>query len=61
MTRIIEISKFPTCTDRVEGYPSPIHESCLRAYQILEESKRLLFEGVPAKIVLELIEEMEQK
>lgn len=61
MTRIIEISKFPTCTDQVDGYPSPMHESCLRAYQILEETKRLLREGVPSKILLEIIDEMEQK
>lgn len=35
------------------------HESILRAWSILNEVKYLLQEGVPAKIILELIEDME--
>lgn len=34
-------------------------ESILRAYNILNEVKYLLREGVPAKVILELIEDME--
>lgn len=35
-----------------------IHESIFRSYHALEATKRYLREGVPAKIVLELIAEM---
>lgn len=35
------------------------HESILRAWNILKEVKYLLREGVPPKVLLELIEDME--
>ena len=46
----------------VRDYPVVVgknHESTTRAYQILERVKYLLQEGVPAKIILEIIEELE--
>ena len=46
------ISELPTCVNN-------IHESVLRAYQILERTKEFLRKGVPSDIILELIEEME--
>lgn len=37
------------------------HESTLRAYQILEKVKYYLSNNVPSNIIMELIEEMENK
>ena len=49
---ITEISKMPTCIDNV-------HESALKAYQILEKVKVFLRAEVRSDLILELIEEME--
>ena len=56
---IAEISAMPTCTDLVPTNNPKIHESCLRAYQILRRVKSWLQRGVPAEVILELIDEME--
>ena len=51
-----EISKLPTVsTDKNQ------HESITRAYQILEKVKEYMFRGVPSDIILELIEETDEK
>ena len=59
--RISEIREMPIVVKETPLGGGGIHESVLRGYQILEKTKYLLSEGVPAKIVLELIEEMEGK
>lgn len=53
--KIRDIADMPICW---EGRAA--HESVLRAYQILEAVKYWLSEGVPGKIVLELVAEMER-
>lgn len=40
---------------------SGVHESMLRSYAILNKVKRLLLEGTPCAVVLELIQMMEEK
>jgi hypothetical protein len=52
---ILEIAARPTT---VEVGNTKIHESILRSYGVLEVVKYYLAEGVPNKIVLQLIEEM---
>ena len=56
---IKSISEMPTCVDSIPVGSKGVHESTLRAYQILERTKDFLKRGVPQDIVLELIEEME--
>lgn len=55
--KIHEIREMPTTVTRDTG--NGVHESVLRAYQILQKVQYWLREGVPTKIVLELIEEMD--
>lgn len=59
--RLDAIRALPTVVDptRWPFQDAPTHESVLRAYQILDKVKYLLAEGVPPKIILELIAEME--
>lgn len=45
----------------VESHAHGFHESCLRAYNILERVKRDLAAGVPPATALELIALMEGK
>ena len=59
--KISEIRKLPTCTDEIDEYTCKIHESCLRAFQIVEKVRYYLVQGVPAKVILELMDEMECK
>ena len=54
---IIEISKMPTILEVDER--GKYSESGLRAYNILEHVKHYLDEGVPQRIILELIADME--
>lgn len=56
---IAEISRMPTCTGLVPTDNPKVHESVLRAYQILLRVKSWLQRGVPAEVILELIDEME--
>ena len=49
---IIEISKMATTYENV-------HQSVFRCYHILELTKRLLVEGTPSSIVMEIIREIE--
>ncbi len=39
--------------------PDAVHESCLRAWSIVEKVKDVLRVGTPGEVVIELIEEME--
>ena len=59
MSRIIEISKMPTMVTSVPLDSMGVHESCLRAFNILREVKVMLKDNVPHKTIGELIEEME--
>lgn len=56
---IIEIAKMPTDVRQIHEGSSGVHESVLRAYQILEKVKELLDAGTPTEVVMELIETME--
>ena len=56
MFHINDISRMPTCS---EG--NKIHESVLRAWNILRVVKQLLEAGTPQTVVLALIEDMEHK
>lgn len=56
---ISDIRKRPTTVTDIPDRCVGVHESCLRAYQILQKVKYLFAEGVPLKIVLELVKEME--
>lgn len=57
MRNIRAIGELPTCFVDVER--GKCHESILRAWSILNEVKYLLREAVPANVILELIEDME--
>ena len=61
--KISEIAKYPTCIDRDGFSPGSTgaHESVLRSYHIVRKVKDLLQRGTPTDVVLELIEEMENK
>jgi hypothetical protein len=50
--KLLEIAKMPTCIGNK-------HESLLRSYWILELAKEYLSSGVPHKIILEIIEELQ--
>lgn len=50
--KLLEIAEFPTCINN-------LHESTLRSYQILQKVKEYLQEGVPSKVILDLISEVE--
>jgi hypothetical protein len=58
---ISEIRNRPTCVDSVPVGCSGVHESTLRAYQILEKAKDFMRRGTPSDVVLELIAEMEDR
>jgi len=53
------IRGMPTTVTGVPSGTNGVHESCLRAYQILEKVKWLLNEGSSSHVVLELIKMME--
>lgn len=57
--RMTKIHQMPTCIDEIPAGTKGIHESCLRAYQILEKTKELLSLGTPAGVVLDFISDME--
>ena len=57
--RITEIQKMPTCINVIPQGATSVHESCLRAFNILNKVKDLLNKKVPSDVVLELINEME--
>lgn len=61
MDSIARIAQRPTLVTEVPSDCIGVHESLLRAYMILEKVKYYLRCDVPTKIVLELIDEMEQK
>lgn len=50
--KLFEIAKVPTVVDQS-------HESVLRSYHILQKVKIYLQEGVPPKVILEIIAELE--
>jgi hypothetical protein len=50
--KLLEIAKFPTCI-------GDSHESLLRSYQLLQKVKEYLEAGVPHKVILDLIHEVE--
>lgn len=64
---LLTIRNFPTMLSAedmkvfTEGGSTGVHESVLRAYQILEKVKWLIDEGTPIKAIRELIELMEGK
>ena len=58
---IKEISELPSTVQRIPTHGFGVHESTLRAYQILRKTKDYLKRGVPADVILELIEEMEER
>lgn len=66
MSEYDNIRATKTCIDReqmrewLDSNCRGAHESILRAYQILQKAKQLLRDGVPAHVVLELIEMMEE-
>lgn len=49
---LFEIVNFPTVVENN-------HESVLRSYHILQKVKDYLQDGVPHKVILEIIEELE--
>ena len=57
--RLLEIIKQPTCVSEIPTDCVGVHESTLRAYQILQLVKRYLANEVPPTIVLEIIQELE--
>lgn len=57
--KIIQIHQMPTSVDEIPVGTKGVHESMLRAYQILEKAKEYLALGVPSGVVLDLIAEME--
>ncbi len=58
---LLEIAKLPTCVaaDMMTGSRG-VHESLLRAWNILALVKRWLHLGVPAEVILEVCEELER-
>lgn len=61
--KITDIVEMPTVVDR-DKIPlgcKGVHESTLRAYNILCKVKYYLYKKVPAEIISELIDEMEGK
>lgn len=50
--KLSEIANIPTCV-------GDKHESVLRSYHILQKVKDYLHEGVPPKVILEIIAELE--
>lgn len=50
--KLIEITHLPICI-------GDSHESILRSYHILQKVKDYLSEGVPPKVILEIIAELE--
>ena len=61
MNDYLEIRKMETCIDVIPSGCKGVHESVLRAYQILRKTKELCKKGVPTDVILELIELMESK
>jgi RNase adaptor protein for sRNA GlmZ degradation len=60
--RIQDIARRPTTTKEIDKTSKmSIHESCFRSYSILEQVKYYLTNNVPAKIILQLIDDMEDK
>ena len=57
--RITEIQQMPTTVKEIPTGSTGVHESCLRAFNILNKVKYLLSKNVPNDILLELINEME--
>ena len=55
-----EIAGMPTCVDKIPPGSTGVHESCLKAYQILNYAKGLLVKGTPPDVVLKLIQELEE-
>ncbi len=54
--KIAEIANLPRTVDAPSG---GVHESVLRAFQILQRVKGFLERGVPGDVIMELIREME--
>jgi len=50
--KLLDICKLPTCIENS-------HESVLRSFQLLQKVKEYLQEGVPNKVILDLIHEVE--
>ena len=55
--KIVAIHQMRTCYP--DGGKGGVHESIFRSYHILEKTKELLAQGVPAPVVLDLIAYME--
>lgn len=51
--KLFEIVNFPTAV-------GDKHESLLRSYHILDKVKDYLQDGVPYKVILEIVEELEE-
>jgi hypothetical protein len=58
--RIAEIAAMPRVIEAIPPGTRGVHESVLRAYQILEKAKDLMRRNTPVDVVLELIAEMER-
>jgi len=50
--KLFEIAKIPAVINQT-------HESALRSYHILQKVKNYLHDGVPPKVILEIIAELE--
>jgi len=57
--KIHAISKLPTTVDSIPDGSKGVHESVLRAYNILRRVKEWLERGVPPGVILDLVSEME--
>lgn len=57
--RISDIRNRKTTVNEIPPNCTGVHESVLRAFQILDKVKHLLHRGTPADVILELIDEME--
>ena len=59
--RLQEIIKIPTVIKEIPDGSTGVHESCVRSYQILNKVKYYLSKNVPNDIIIELIDELENK
>jgi len=58
--KIRHIRAYPVVWDDPDG-PGKIHESILRSFHIVRQVQYWLAEGVPANIILELVEELQER
>ena len=61
--KLAEIRQMPRVSDDIKGIElgCKLHESCFRSFHLLQKVKYYLENAVPSKIILELIEEVEDE